>query len=172
MVELVEMPRRKNVVAPPEPPPSEGERRAAEIAAMEEKFKADRDEMVALNNAWHESRKPACESIDTVRHFAMRVVAARGHLRASQQHAAGFDERVLALIGSGPPYDLSLVANQVNNDPIGGSAARAVGYLERWLAVEEPRFKTAVESARKLATEAPDSGPLLADLGEICATLD
>jgi len=170
---MVEIPK-KQTVQPPEPPPTESELRALEIAELEERFKADRDELVARNNTWHESRREACQAVDDCRRLAERLTNVRSYHQTATGHSARFDERVLLLVSAGgtPPGDLSIVANQAAGDPVGASAARLSGYLKTALADLELAFKSEADEARKLATEAPDSGPLLADLGEIVATLD
>jgi len=169
---MVEMPRKKTA-QPPEPPPSESELRALEIAELEEKFKADRDELVARNNTWHESRREACQAVDDCRRLAERLTNVRSYHQTATGHSARFDERVLLLVSAGgtPPGDLSIVANQAAGDPVGATASRLVDYLQRSLSELEPAFKSEADEARKLCESAPDPGPLLEDLEKIIASL-
>ncbi len=172
MAEMVEMPRKKTV-QPPEPPPSEGERQAAEILELETRFKSEQEALRQKNNAWHESRRPATQAVDDARRLAERVVNVRSYHQTARGHAHLFDERILLLVSAGgtPPGDLSIVANQAAGDPVGASAGRLSGYLQRSLSELEPEFRAIVAEARKLCESAPDPGPLLEDLESIIASL-
>ncbi len=173
MAEMTHVPQKKHVAADL-PPMTEGEIRATKIFELEEKFKSARAALQASNAAFYEARGPACEAVDDCRRLAARIENTREYLTHARGHSQLFDERMTTLVGAGSaaPYDLSTVANSVAGDPVGATAGRLVNYLKTALADLELAFKSAVVNTRKLATEAPDSKPLLEDLEKIIATLD